>query len=49
VWWRRPDPVIDRETVQSALAFMMEMDAKLDRILRAVEETDDGEEEADPT
>jgi hypothetical protein len=44
VWWRHSEPAIDRGTVQDALAFMMEMDAKLDRILQAVEEDDDGKE-----
>jgi hypothetical protein len=42
VWWRRAETAIDRETVQSALAFLMEMDAKLVRILRAVKENGDG-------
>jgi hypothetical protein len=49
VWWRREDQAIDRETAQDALAFLMKMDAKLDRILRQLGEDVDGREEADPT
>jgi hypothetical protein len=41
------DPAIDRETVQDALAFLMKMDAKLNRILRALGEDEDGGERPD--
>jgi hypothetical protein len=44
VWWRHDEPAIDRETVQSTLAFMMKMDAKLDEILGLLKD-ENGEEE----
>jgi hypothetical protein len=41
--------LLDREDVNAAIAFWMETDAKLDRILRALGEDEDGEERADST
>jgi hypothetical protein len=44
--WRRPDPALDRETVDGIIRMLMEIDAKLDRILERLE-IDDEEEEDD--
>ena len=42
---RRPEPVLDRETVDGIIRKLMDMDAKLDRILDHLEEDDDAEED----
>jgi hypothetical protein len=44
MWQRRPDPALDRETVDGIIRKLMEIDAKLNRILRRL---DVDEEEAD--
>jgi hypothetical protein len=31
--WRRPEPVLDRETLDGIIRKLMEMDTKLDEIL----------------
>ena len=41
VWWRRR-PEYEDETLDDLIRFVMKMDAKLDRILRAL-----GEDESD--
>ena len=48
VWLWRREPLLEREEVNAAIAFWMEMDAKLDRILRALGEDENGEERSDP-
>jgi hypothetical protein len=42
--WRRPEPPLDRETVDGIIRMLMSIDAKLDRLLDAIEE-DDGTED----
>jgi hypothetical protein len=44
--WRRPEPPLDRETVDGIIRKLMEIDEKLTRVLVALE-VDDGEEEED--
>jgi hypothetical protein len=46
VWWRRPEPVLDRETVDGIIKKLMAIDAKLDQI-RETLDIDDEEEEDD--
>jgi hypothetical protein len=33
VWWRRPEPALDRETVDGIIRKLMEIDTKLEEIL----------------
>jgi hypothetical protein len=42
--WRRPEPPLDNETVNSIIRKLMEMDTKLDRLLELQGE-DDAEED----
>jgi len=44
--WKRPEPVLDRETVDGIIGKLMEIDEKLRRVLIALE-VDDEEEEDD--
>ena len=48
--WRskRPEPALDRETVDGIIRKLMDMDAKLDRILDRLEEEDDEAQEDEP-
>jgi hypothetical protein len=41
VFWRRREEVLDTKTLDELIALWMRMDAKLDRILRALDEDDD--------
>ena len=41
--WRRDEPVIDRETLDGIIRMLMDINAKLERLL---EEEDDGEDES---
>jgi hypothetical protein len=47
VWWRRPEPVLDRETVDGIIRKLMEIDTKLDEILDHLGLVDDEEEDDD--
>jgi hypothetical protein len=40
--WRRGEPVLDRETVDGIIRMLMDINAKLERLL---EEEDDGRED----
>jgi hypothetical protein len=42
--WRREEPVIDRETVDGIIRMLMDINAKLERLLG--EEEDGGEDES---
>jgi hypothetical protein len=44
--WGRPEPLLDRETVDGIIRKLMDIDVKLDRVLRQldVEDGDDAEE-----
>jgi hypothetical protein len=42
--WRREEPVIDRETVDGIIRMLMDINAKLERLLG--EEEDSGEDES---
>jgi hypothetical protein len=44
--WRRPEPALDRETVDGIIQKLMSIDAKVERLIDALLE-DDGEEEVD--
>jgi hypothetical protein len=44
--WRRPEPALDRETEDGIIRKLMDIDAKLRRVLIALE-VDDEEEEND--
>jgi hypothetical protein len=46
VWRRRPEPALDRETVDGIIRMLMDINAKLARVLIALE-VDDEEEEDD--
>jgi hypothetical protein len=37
VWLRRPEPALDRETVDGIIRKLMEIDTKLERILEELE------------
>jgi hypothetical protein len=41
--WRRPEPALDRETVDGIIGMLMDINAKLNRLLG--EEEDDGRED----
>jgi hypothetical protein len=41
--WRRHEEVLDRQTLDELIVFLMRMDAKLDRLLRTLGEDDDEE------
>ena len=47
VWWRRPDPVLDAETLNDPIRILMCIEAKLEDVLELSREDDDEEEEAD--
>jgi hypothetical protein len=47
VWRRRPEPALDRETVDGIIRKLMEIDAKLNRILRRLDIDEEEEEEDD--
>lgn len=47
MWWRRPEPPLDRETVDDIIGKLMDIDWKLDRIIEYLGLGDDGEEEDD--
>jgi hypothetical protein len=44
--WRRPEPVLDRETLNGIIRKLMSIDTKVARLVEELLETD-GEEEAD--
>jgi hypothetical protein len=44
--WRRPDPVLDHETLYGIIQKLMAIDDKLQRLVEGLLE-EDGEEEAD--
>ena len=44
--WRRPEPPLDRETVDGIIRLLMSIDADVDRLVRELLE-DDGQEEDD--
>jgi hypothetical protein len=46
VRWRR-EPALDRETVDGIIRKLMDIDAKLERVLRHLEEDDDEDAEED--
>jgi hypothetical protein len=39
--WRRPEPVLDRETLDGIIRMLMAIDAKLDRLLADEDDWDD--------
>lgn len=43
--WRSRDPVLDRETVDGIIRKLMEMDDKLNRILKELDAEDEEEED----
>jgi len=45
VWWRRPQPALDRETVDGIIRKLMEIDTKLDEILDHLGLTDEEDED----
>jgi len=45
--WRRPEPVLDRETLDGIIRKLMEMDTKLDEILIHLGVIDDEEDDDD--
>lgn len=45
--WRRPEPPLDRQTVDDIIGKLMDIDAKLDEILEYLGLIDDDEEEDD--
>jgi hypothetical protein len=45
--WRRPEPVLDRETVTGIIQKLMSIDEKVDRLIDELLENDDGEEGTD--
>ena len=47
MWWRRPDPVLDAETLNDPIRILMRIEAKLEDVLELSREDDDEEEEAD--
>jgi hypothetical protein len=46
--WRRPEPPLDRATVDGIIRALMEIDAKLELVVRYFGLEDDEEEEDDP-
>jgi hypothetical protein len=46
--WRRREPPLDRETINGIIRKLMSIDAKLDRVLRHLEEDDDDASEDEP-
>jgi hypothetical protein len=46
MWWRRPEPILDRETVDG-ITKLMEIDAKPDDVLDRLELIGDDEEDDD--
>jgi hypothetical protein len=44
--WRRPEPVLDRETLDGIIRKLMEIDAKLNRILRRLDIDEEEEDDA---
>ena len=47
MWWRRPEPALDRETVDGIIRMLMAMDLKLDQIRERLDIDDEEEEEDD--
>ena len=43
--WRRPEPAFDRETIDGIIRKLMEIDEKLNRILKELDIDDEEEEE----
>ena len=43
--WRRPEPALDRETVDGIIRKLMAIEDKLDRILKELDIDDEEEEE----
>jgi hypothetical protein len=41
VWPRRTEPLFERDEVNGAIAFVMQMDAKLDEILTLLRDEDE--------
>jgi hypothetical protein len=49
VWWRRPDPVLDRETLDGIIRMLMHIDFKLDVLIAhfGLSDDEEGEDEDD--
>ena len=47
VWWKRPEQVLDAETLNDLIRILMRIEAKLEDVLELSREDDDEEEEAD--
>jgi hypothetical protein len=47
VWWRRPEPVLDRETVDGIIRKLMDIDFKLGLLVLHFGLSDDEEEDDD--
>jgi hypothetical protein len=45
VWLRRPEPALDRETVDGIIRKLMEIDTKLERILEELEIDEDEDDD----
>ena len=45
MWLRRPEPALDRETVDGIIRKLMEIDTKLERILEALEIDEDEDDD----
>ncbi|HTS74247.1 MAG TPA: hypothetical protein VMG74_11100 [Gaiellaceae bacterium] len=43
--WRRPDSVLDRRTLDGIIRMLMDINAKLNRLLGEEDEEDDGWED----
>jgi hypothetical protein len=43
--WKRPEPALDRETVNGIILLLMQLDAKLDQIRKRLDIDDEEEEE----
>ena len=47
MWWRRPEQVLDAETLNDLIRILMRIEARLEDVLEVLKEDDDEEEEAD--
>jgi len=47
VWWRRPEPALDRETVDGIIRMLMQIDLKLDLLMEHFGLGDAGDDEED--
>lgn len=47
MWWRRPDQVLDAETLNDLIRILMRIEANLEDVLELLKEEDDEEEGAD--